>query len=431
MADAAPGKPAERVLVVVEEFPATGGSRIDKFVRYLPEAGIEPVVLSPAETVTVDTEQRRRELYPPGLVVRRARSIGWSYFTNRFLARGPGSRHYELLRVLSYPERALFVPDHMVRWIPLGLVAARRLVRDLGIRVVLTSSPSESCHLLGLALQREFGTRWIADFRDLWTEKSMLFRPASRWHDRLVHRLERLVFERADHVIANTPQNLARYLARFDLAGRVTLIPNGFDPEEAATLPTAPPQPRDAFRLGYAGNIDKHGLPWKMFLDALRGLADEVGRERVRLDLCGYCSDEVIDYLRRQSMEDIVVRHGELPHRQAMRVIAGCDVEVALLYENTSYSDSIVPLKLYNYVMLRRPILFVGPVNGAAADIVRDTRTGVVLPPRGAEPIREWMLGSFRSWSRGELRIAPDEAAIARFDARSQTAELARIIRGG
>lgn len=424
--------PATKVLVVVDQFPATGGSRVDKFVRLLPELGIEPVVLAPAETETASGNRIRAELYPDSLRVHRVPSLGWSYFTVRYLSRGPGSRHYELLRALSYPERLLLFPDHMVRWIPLAIRRARQVVREEGIRVVFTSSPPESTHLVGLRLHDALGLRWIADFRDLWTEKTMLYRPASRWHDRAVRALEERVIRTADHVIANTPQNLARYRRRFALPDdRVTMIPNGFDPRDAEGFPPPPPQPRDAMRLGYAGNMDKHGLPWREFLEAVRRLVDETGPGRVALDTCGYLSQEVSDFVRERGLDDVVVHHGELPHAEAMRIMAGTDVVVALLYADTAYSDSIVPIKLYQYLAMGRPILFVGPAEGAAAAVVRETRTGSVVPPsRGVDGVLAWLRDAHARWSRGELRIDPDPAAVARYDSREQTRRLAEVIRG-
>src|ERR1700681_3881093 len=104
----------EKVLVVVDRFPATGGSRIDKFVKLLPNFGIEPVVLSAKETHSPQAEELRKRIYPPELKTYQAGSLGWTHFTERFLVRGPGAKHYRLLALLSFPERAIIVPDYMV-----------------------------------------------------------------------------------------------------------------------------------------------------------------------------------------------------------------------------------------------------------------------------------------------------------------------------
>ncbi len=421
--------PAEKVLIAVNTFPATGGSRIDQFVKLLPEVGFEPVVLTLDQGPSTAKQELQARLYPASLQVHRARALGWSYFTERYLDRGPRSRHYRLLAALSFPERCILIPDHMVRWIPLAIRRARAIVRREGIRLVMTSSPSESTHLIGLALQRTLGIRWVADFRDLWTEKDLLYRPATPLHDRLIQRLERTVFTRADHVIANTPQNAERHRRRFGLTDdRMTLIPNGFDRDD---LGEDPPTVADdgVFRIGYAGNLDKHDFPWKPFLDALRRLADDVGRAEVRFVLCGYCSRQVADYIQHQGIDDLVVRHGELTHVDAMRKVAGTDLLLALLYDN-AYSDSIVPLKLYSYLPMHRPILAIAPEEGATAALIRATRTGAIVAPRaGVEPIVRALRSYFDAWKGETLRHDPDDTAIARYDRRVQTRELAGVFR--
>ncbi len=425
----APSPPVEKVLIAVNAFPATGGSRIDQFVKLLPAAGFEPVVLTPDQARSAAKHELQAHLYPASLQVHRVRALGWTYFAERYLDRGPQSRHYRLLKALSFPERCVLVPDHMVRWIPSGIRRARDVVRREGIRIVLTSSPSESTHLIGLALQRALGIRWVADFRDLWTEKDLLYRPATPLHDRLIRRLERTVFQRADHVIANTPQNAERHRRRFGLtADRMTIIPNGFDADDLGGDPLAPADD-GVFRIGYAGNLDKHDFPWQPFLDALRRLADEVGRDRVRFVLCGYCSRQVADYIATRGIEDLVVRHGELTHTAAMRMVAGTDLLLALLYDN-AYSDAIVPLKLYSYLPMRRPILAIAPEEGATAALIRSTRTGVIVPPRdGIDAIARALRRYFDAWQTGTLSHDPDDTAIARYDRRAQTLELATVFR--
>ena len=206
--------PYEKVLVIVDRFPATGGSRIDKFVKLLPQFGVEPLVLCAKETNSSHAAELRRRIYPPELKTYQAGSLGWTYFAERFLVRGPGAKHYRLLGLLSFPERAILVPDHMVRWIPRGRRLAAEIIRRENIDVVLTSSPSESVHLIGLHLKRKFGVRWVADFRDLWTEKKLLYRPATPLHDWFIRRLERKVFATADHIIANTPEQFAAFQAK-------------------------------------------------------------------------------------------------------------------------------------------------------------------------------------------------------------------------
>ena len=418
------------VLVAVSAFPASGGSRADKFVKLLPGAGFRPVVLTARETATPRSRALAAALYPPEREIHAARSLGWSYFTERFLDRGPQAKYYGLLRVLSFPERCAYVPDYMVRWIPHAVRIAGRLVSEKRIRFVLTSSPPESTHLIGLALKRRFGTRWVADFRDLWTQKALLYRPASRAHDRWIRRLERTILSAADHVVANTAENGDWYVRHMGVPrARVTVIPNGFDRDDLQGV-TPNAELSGVFQIGHMGFLDKHTYPWKLFLDAVRMLADRVGVDKVRLVHCGFHSRQVDAYLRETGAHRFLSSSGWLSHDEAMRAVAATDLRVVLLYEN-EYSGCIVPAKLYNYLIMKGPILAIAPETGALARIVAETRTGTVVSPRSSvDRVYLALRRYYESWRRRKPLEEPDPERIAEYDRRRHVAQLAGILNG-
>ena len=415
------------MLVVNSNFPAHGGSRIDKFVKYLPMWGWKPVVLAARENLSAQSQEWRRALYPADLECHYARSILPSYFSERFFGRGLSGKHYRLLQWLSLPERFVFVPDFMVRWIPLGIRMASRLVRQHGIEVVLTSSPTESTHLIGWALKRRFHIRWVADFRDLWTEKKLVHRPATPLHGWGIQCLERQVMARADHIIANTEENRAYYQRVFGVVEhRMSVIPNGFDWDDLSGVETDK-RSDGVLRIGYMGNLSKHDFPWKLFLTALKRLVDTVGPAQIRFVHCGFYADEVRAYVQEMDLEDVVVSHGNYSHGEAVRVIAATDIQLLLLYE-TPYSEAIVPLKLYSYLIMPGPILALAPEQGATARLITETGTGVVISPsRGMEVIYQQLQQYFDAWKRGKLTCEPCRERLNRYDHRLHTARLADI----
>lgn len=415
-----------KILVAVHVFPSQGGGRIEKLVKFLPQCGVEPIVMSPRETLSPNG-RRLLETFYPDLESHYVRSIGPTYFAERLMARAPTARDYRLLNALSFPERCVYLPDYMVRWVPLGVRLGRRLISEKGIRVVLTSSPPESTHLVGLALKRQCGVKWIADFRDLWTARTLLYRPATVLHDRWIRRLERTILENADHVIANTDENLQYYLKTFGINPRkVTTIPNGFDRDDVPAS-VCMNVANDLFRIGYMGNLSKHDLPWRPFLRALKLLSNDVGSHRVRFVQVGPSSREVDDAIREMNLEDIVVRHGDMTHHEAMRITASTTVRLVLLAEN-GYSRAMVPAKLYNYLIMDGPILAVSPTQGAAARVLSETGAGTLVPPTddGSEIYRQ-LRAYFEKWQRGDRLIDVAQDRIDAYDRRRHAEALTRI----
>ena len=60
----------------------------------------------------------------------------------------------------------VLVPDENVTWNATAIPAAVKVVRSEGIDVVVTTSPPNSVHLIGAAVKRLTGVKWIADVRD-------------------------------------------------------------------------------------------------------------------------------------------------------------------------------------------------------------------------------------------------------------------------
>ena len=63
-------------------------------------------------------------------------------------------------------SRRLLVPDENVSWNLTAIPAAIRIARKEKIDVVLTTSPPNSVHLVGAAVKRATGAKWVADLRD-------------------------------------------------------------------------------------------------------------------------------------------------------------------------------------------------------------------------------------------------------------------------
>ena len=93
-------------------------------------------------------------------------------------------------------------PDRFVSWLPFGVYRVLRAIRDEDIRVLLSTSPVPTAHLIALSAKLISGIPWIADFRDPWGPDQTLgpvCRAAQRW-------LESRVVGQADCIVATTPE---------------------------------------------------------------------------------------------------------------------------------------------------------------------------------------------------------------------------------
>jgi glycosyltransferase involved in cell wall biosynthesis len=203
-----------RMLFVSHAFPpqaAVGALRIARLCRFLPEYGIQPVVLTAEERFyesldhSVPAPGQTRVVRSPVLATpldwyRRIKQLGKSGGGNPDLAqrpaRTPGVLYRHVLALLQ-------TPDRYWGWYWPALRAADQLLREEKIDVMFSSGPPWISHLVARRIKQKYRLSWFADFRDPW----VLFprEPHSpAWQQRLAERLEQRCVREADLLICNT-----------------------------------------------------------------------------------------------------------------------------------------------------------------------------------------------------------------------------------
>jgi glycosyltransferase involved in cell wall biosynthesis len=274
---------------------------------------------------------------------------------------------------------AWVIPDlEIVGWTPFALSRARELIKQERFDCVITSSPPQSGHLIGLALQSH-GIPWVADFRDGWTfERADRPPSAIRPLDGLDRRLERGVVRRADAVCAVTDPIATDLADRF---GRpVATITNGFDPDR----PTSPAERLDGLlsprrrSLVHTGNLASGGRSLDLLLSAVKKLAATapVAAQQLEIVLVGPTTVAEQDAVVRAGSTDSVRLTGPVPRTTALALQRAAD---GLLVITGSGQSGVATGKLYEYLAAERPILVIGE-DTAAAEIVQRVAAGIAVP---------------------------------------------------
>jgi len=126
--------------------------------------------------------------------------------------------------------------------------------------------------------------------------------------------------------------------------------------------------------LVYCGTIARIRGAMEM-LEAVQRLVPKY--PDVHLTLIGSCfpetlEQEIRDKVRSLRIEAHVTLRGRMPLDEAMQVVAGCDVGLAILHPDPNYLQSL-PTKMFEYMALRLPVvvsdfgLWRGIVEGTAA----------------------------------------------------------------
>ena len=83
--------------------------------------------------------------------------------------------------------------------------------------------------------------------------------------------------------------------------------------------------------------------------------------------------------------------------------------------------------KIFEYIQTNNPILAVVPEKGAAAMLIKDTRTGLVCHWSDIK-YRKRLLRMYNCWKKGECIIEPNREEIAKYDRKALTQSLSELL---
>jgi glycosyltransferase involved in cell wall biosynthesis len=412
-----------KVLLVTMYWPPAGGAGVQrplKFATHLPALGIETHVLAPDDPKWI---HRDDELVSPTQAwVHRARYVGPKGRRPAEELHGAGAlERAAKMALLTY--RRVLVPDENVTWNATAIPAAVRVVRAEGIDVVVTTSPPNSVHLIGAAVKRLTGVKWVADVRDSMVRNAD--RPvetlAARAKERTQETVGRLIARYADESIA-VSDFIAEELRSLGTRGEVSVISNGADFDDFAGLEY---QPNGRFRVTHAGAMFGKRDP-RPFLTAFAraDLTDSVAR------FVGDFREADREWAEGLGLGERLELHPYVPRRRSLELQRDSEVNLLLMPEVPGRGSGVIAAKVFEYLAAERPIIAAVPPDGATAAFVCDAEAGVIVAPDDVDALEAALRDLHARWRAGSLAGTPLSPELrTKLDRRRRAEELARVLR--
>ena len=423
------------VLIVAFDFPPQGGTgaiRVTKFAKYLPEFGWQPVVVT--SDMLWNRDESLAQDVPPDTPVYR---VGWPKWVQA-LRPAPPQPHMPAtitaaraacsssLKTMGMQlARRLLVPDSTVLWVRNAQRACAQALRVHPCDVILTSSPPNTMHLVGQWVHSHFGTPWIADFRDVWTAENPSLRELGGLNFTRQRCLEQRVLQRCSRAVMVTEPLAQRTLDVFgtQLADKISVITNGFDPEDFNGTPAA--LDNDVFTITYLGTMVG---PWmaNAFPEGIRYAVthSDLFRQYGRVRFIGELGTAY--RARLAGLEANVEISNYVPHATAIEMMRHSHVLVLTL-SDTQLASMTFTNKFFEYLAARRPILAIVPP-GLIQKVVEEEQLGWVAPPNAPQVIGQTLLTLFDSLRNNPNIRTSSDMLLARFNRRELTRCLAEIL---
>ena len=420
-----------KVLIVTYYWPPAGGSGVQrwlKFVKYLRDFNIEPVVYTVKNPNYPHVDETLAKDVPQGIEIVRHPI----FEPNNFLVKSGKKKKKEVAfqnpnpsfvgKILQYIRINYFVPDARKFWIKPSVRFLKKYLSQNKIDAIITTGPPHSLHLIGLKLKEQLNIKWIADFRDPWTD--IYYNSSFKMSQRTMKRHEKLenkVLELSDHVITTNFHLNDLFSQRTTTP--VSLITNGYDDEAAKTKRT---QPNEGFSLDYIGYLPQESDPLALW-QAVSELCEEHTdfQKEIRINLTGDINKIVLQSIRKYGLDSVTQIEGYVTHQKAVEMQHSANV-LLILIAKSDQSKQITPGKIFECLQAKRPILAVGPTDGGAANILKDTEAGSIFDYNDKEGIKKFIFTLYKQYQKGNLEVHSKN--INRYHRKELTRKLASVI---
>ncbi|MCO4806388.1 MAG: glycosyltransferase [Flavobacteriales bacterium] len=427
----------KRIMIVSYYWPPFGGTgvhRILKMCRYLSEQGHEIVVLTTKTAFSHVVDERLLDEVPEGVTVYRTNILEPTSFIKSSLKTSKSKVTTDVFqkdvtgfkaRLAKWVRLNIFVPDAKIGWYPFAVREGKRIIKKHKPDVILSTSPPPTTSLVAMKLARWSGIKWLADFRDPWTE-IFYFDTAKRlgYSDRINRRMEKNVLETCDHLTAVNDG----FFPHLDLKSKTTILPNGFDNAELGKDVAGLGDKNEGFSIRYMGTMRVNDFV-PVFFDLMNELIAENPelKDALRLEFYGSVAEEISSYYSRTPVEKNIRTFDYVPREEVSNLLLTASVQL-LIIGKSRMQDQIFTTKLFEYIRTGKPVLGLGSATGSAAKVLEQTGCGTMYNHEDKPGMKKFILSAFNAWKSNSQMQTIDWDEVEKYNFKALAKQMSQII---
>ena len=429
----------KKVLIISYYFPPSGGpgvQRVLKFVKYLPEFGWEPIVLTvkdgdfPArdesllDEIPKDTKVYRTHIFEPYDYYRKLTGKSKTDAIDVNNINKEAKRKFSD-RLAEFIRATFFIPDARRYWRKYAVREGKKIIDTEKPDLIFSSSPPYTCALIAMELKkyskRKYGgdIKWISDFRDAWTDylttPKRWFLPAA-----IDRKYERTTLDYADAVTivaSGMKDDFDRKYPEISAKTKYVLLRNGYDSDDYKHLPPSlsPPERgrisgNDKLTIVYTGSMYGKRNPYYL-LDNVNELVKDgkIDKNKIHFIFVGRMGGDIKDYINSSALKNSIETIPYVTHTESINFLMKADA-MLLLIDEDKYSKMILSGKVFEYLgaaqLTGKPVFAIAG-EGEAKDLILETGGGIVTPHNKPEILKENFLKLYNGFFENNTTFSP------------------------
>jgi len=348
---------------------SSGVQRTLKFSRYLLDHGWQAHVLSADVRAYENQCVGQVDEIPAAVKVKRAFALDTA-------------KH---LSIKGKYMLTMALPDRWVSWCFSGVCSGLLIIKKSKPKVIWSTYPIASAHLIAYLLHRLSGIPWIADFRDpMWDE----VHPAPGLKRKLYQAIEKKVVKYCHYAVLTTPSAVALYRRRYPglPVSKWILIANGYDEENFIKAANSieykqGKQAKDSSKLFlvHSGLLYPSERDPSAFFKAVAALKVQgvLSHNNCQIILRATGHDDFyLSIINAEGIEDIVCLAPSIPYQEALVEMLLAD---GLLLFQAANCNHQIPAKAYEYLRAKRPVFAMTDIKGDTADLLNHSNLSNIV----------------------------------------------------
>ena len=435
----------KKILIISYYWPPAGGPGVQrwlKFVKYLPDFGWEPTVFIPEnpsypivdetlqKDVPVNLKMIKTKIWEPYQLAEKFGKDNKKFKAGQF---DVGENQSWKAKLSIFVRGNFFIPDARVFWVKPSVEFLEKYLKVNHYDVLVTTGPPHSLHLIGLNLKKKLpDLKWIADFRDPWTEISYYKHlKLTKIADKKHRKLESEVFKNADITLATSYTDAENFRKK---GANAFCITNGFDVDASTTLSMTEENSKTLplsnsttkFTLSYIGVLEQLRNP-EILWETLNDLVSQNENFTIDFELkfVGRLDDKILQKIESSALKNNLTNLGYQTHDVALKHMQDSSVLLMTNFPQES-SKGIIPGKIFEYLATGKTILSFGPKDADVEKILIETKAGKHFGYDEKENLKKFILESYENWKSGTLNQNAEN--IEQFSRKNLTQKLVDLM---
>ena len=391
------------ILIITYYWPPSGGSGVQRWVyfsKYLKKLGYSPIVLTiDLNSASYPAIDRSLIYETQGIPVHYVKSFNWIKIYSWFkkgkkdkIPQGEFSKKGLVDHIAAFIRGNFFIPDARVNWAKSAIKEALRIVKSHKIEKIITTGPPHSTHLIGLNLKKQHNLKWIADFRDPWTDifyvKSFYRLSFAKKKDKL---FERKVLSNANAIITTTSENFQKDLqSKISINQNFFKIYNGYDSDLFKKIKK---RKNKDFQIVFTGLLTENH-PYKEFIESFIKCLKKDPKVNVKIILAGSISEKILNEFNQISNIEF---HGYINHQDAVNLMIDGNILLNFMYKQEK-NTTMISGKLIEYMATGNPVLMIGDKKSEASKLLSKQTYNLTADPKETKIISNFIKSNYINW---------------------------------